>query len=123
MQSNNVLNNLGPLFYHSRPIVVTLKGFKCTKDNFEDFVNKLKYVHETKDKSWADSSDSESEVDTDNDSESHYDMANQIMPIDDDWIDYNLREIELRRVLLYRVGKYELEEGELLCVGDKVYYD
>jgi hypothetical protein len=31
------------------------------------------------------------------------------------WEDNKTRELDLRRKLLYNMGKYELEEGEVLC--------
>ena len=105
------------------------------RENFESFWAKLNYFHQMHDNSWADSSESESE-DSDDEIDT-YDNIGVVSNVVQKKLniskakigpklsreDYLLREMELRRVLLFRIGKYELEEGEVLYVGEKCYYE
>ena len=105
------------------------------RENFESFWSKLNYFHQMHDNSWADSSDSEAE-DSDDELDLYDDIGivsnvvqkksnksnvkNEVILTRENYL---LREMELRRVLLFRIGKYELEEGEVLYVGEKCYYE
>lgn len=125
MQLSMVMKGLIPTLNHVKAPQVSLKHFKCTKDNFQDFFNKLKYIHYTKDHSWAEDSDTDDSDDTETEIVSNIDSENKASTREhvDYKFDYKLHEMELRRVLLYRIGKYELEEGEELHVNGKLYYD
>ena len=120
--------------------IITLQGFECKRDNLNIFIEKLRLIDKFHDEDWTLSSDDDS--DDDDDSEYGYHSNVKVLPesnsihqpvfvfknvttlskqkqLDESYT----REKDLRRIMLYKFGKYELEEGELLDLGNGKYIE
>ena len=83
----------------------TLKNFKFTQTNFNEFYNILCDIEENH-TSWVDEDYAEEMA------ELHWQQyCKKKKEKDKEYL--KQRELDLRRMLLHRIGKYELEEGEI----------
>ena len=90
----------------------TLKNFKFTKTNFDEFYNILCDIEEYH-TSWVDEDYANEMADR---KWQEYCRKNRLYKYlstlkDKEYLEQ--RELDLRRKLLHRIGKYELEEGEI----------
>jgi len=93
----------------------TLQNFKFTKTNFDEFYNTI-YEIEDHHTSWVDEDYAEEMAELKwqrycKEEEEKKTNEYKLMLKNKEYLKH--RELDLRRKLLHRIGKYELEEGEI----------